>query len=607
MNNYFDQKIANAARLNINAFHTLFTVQDDSIKNMVERFSDLAEQLAESEFLGIQIDFAQSGNESVHVFSDAKVAVTEKDYQWVFREHASLEGADEDRWSGFTRTDRKYYVLSVSDMTDKSTDQSDRTAIEWAMRRRMRELMKELKECGASLRLYAFGGMKGSISFSFSQDVSLRVKAMVAHAFPGSTLKKQREADEAKTMIPMEWVSFCMEFFFDYVSDNYLCEDIIGDCVLVEDEESAENEPVADKNENDEPQEAAFTPIEELNLSLRAYNALRRARIFSVEQLRSMTDDELMKVRNLGKKSFVEIKDKLSQYKDAAAPVQTPKTVTTYQQMLDELIGLENVKAQIKRITAFAQMQRDMIADGKEATPIVLNMEFVGNPGTAKTTVARITAGLLREIGLLDSNEIVEVGRADLVAKYEGQTADKVKSVFESAVGRLLFIDEAYSLFENQRGEFGDEAINTLVQEMENNRKDTVVIFAGYPDQMKELFARNPGLRSRVPFTLSFQDYTAQEMTQIAELEAKKRGFEMTEDAKEKAMEICERNAACAESGNGRFCRNLVENAILNYACRIYGGNGGDADRDYCLTAEDFTFENPVKTDDKTGRIGFAA
>lgn len=145
-------------------------------------------------------------------------------------------------------------------------------------------------------------------------------------------------------------------------------------------------------------------------------------------------------------------------------------------ELLDELVGLGEVKAQIKRLAAFVKMKQAMADKEGAAVPIVLNMEFVGNPGTAKTTVARIVAGILHEIGLLPTSELVEVGRADLVAKYVGQTAEKVKEVFQKAKGKLLFIDEAYALTDCWENSYGDEVINTIVQEMENNREDTVVI-----------------------------------------------------------------------------------------------------------------------------------
>ena len=200
-----------------------------------------------------------------------------------------------------------------------------------------------------------------------------------------------------------------------------------------------------------------------------------------------------------------------------------------------------------------------------------MNMLFAGNPGTAKTIAARITAGILHEIGLLPCAEMIEAGRADLVARYEGQTADKVREIFARARGKVLFIDEAYALVENVRGEYGDEAINTIVQEMENHREDTVVIFAGYPDEMEKFFLRNPGLRSRVPFTVHFSDYSAEELLQITELETKKRGFALNPDARDKVMQLCRAAAADPDAGNGRFSRNLAENAVMNYALRVCG------------------------------------
>lgn len=158
-----------------------------------------------------------------------------------------------------------------------------------------------------------------------------------------------------------------------------------------------------------------------------------------------------------------------------------------------------------------------------------------------------------------------------------------------------MFIDEAYSLVENWKGEFGDEAINTIVQEMENNRQDTVVIFAGYPEEMKEFFSRNPGLRSRVPFTISFLDYSSEEMVSITELEAEKRGFSVSAEAKEELTAVCQKAMAHSEIGNGRFCRNLAENAILNYALRVYGNEDNLAKKDYTLYPDDFRIPDQMK------------
>ena len=304
-------------------------------------------------------------------------------------------------------------------------------------------------------------------------------------------------------------------------------------------------------------------------------------------------------------KSRDEVRQKLSEFKNYVKLV--PQQVIDYMAQLDELVGLEDVKAQVKKIVAYAKMKKDMAARGDDSLTIALNMEFVGNPGTAKTTVARIIAGIFNQIGLLPSNELIEVGRADLVAKYEGQTADRVKHVFEWAKGKVLFIDEAYSLVENWEGEFGDEAINTIVQEMENNREHTVVIFAGYPNKMEEFLTRNPGLRSRVPFCIPFKDYSAQEMVQIAKSEAKKKGFSISSEARESIMTACQAAANNPNMGNGRFCRNLVESAILNYALRIYGDTDEAVNSDFCLSAKDFAFPDTLQQPQKQVPIGFRA
>ena len=164
------------------------------------------------------------------------------------------------------------------------------------------------------------------------------------------------------------------------------------------------------------------------------------------------------------------------------------------------MIGLTKAKAVIAQALDYYKAQKLFREKGISLERPAMHMVFTGNPGTAKTTVARLFAQIMKENGLLPVGDLIEVGRADLVGKYVGWTAPTVKAKFAAAKGSVLFIDEAYSLVDDKDGLFGDEAINTIVQEMENHRDDIVVIFAGYPDKMEQFLQKNPGLRSRIAF-----------------------------------------------------------------------------------------------------------
>lgn len=346
-----------------------------------------------------------------------------------------------------------------------------------------------------------------------------------------------------------------------------------------------------------------YLTIEDLELSIRSYNCMKRAEIATVGELRTMTIGEFRRVRNLGKKSMEEIINAIKDLDNRTLP--DPPVPVDYQAQLEELIGLESVKEQVKRITALSKMKKSMQESGQLVRPISLHMAFLGNPGTAKTTVARILAGLLHDIGILECSEIVEVGRADLIGEYTGQTAPKVENVFREAKGKLLFIDEAYSLLDDYHRSYGDEAIDALVQQMENHRDETIVVMAGYPAEMEELLNRNPGLKSRVPNQIVFENYSTEELEKIVNLEADKWGFTIHEDAKEQIHALCQEVQDDVRSGNGRFCRNLVESAIIDYACRNYSGKEVAGTLDCVLRKSDFTLHADKKQQVVTPTFGF--
>ena len=276
---------------------------------------------------------------------------------------------------------------------------------------------------------------------------------------------------------------------------------------------------------------------------------------------------------------------------------------------LEKLIGLANTKAKIREITAYARMQKRMEALGKNANSLCFNMVFTGNPGTAKTTVARLTAEILYEEGIIKKRKFMEVGRSDLVAVYLGQTAVKIKKVFKDIKGGVLFVDEAYSLFENYGDSNGytDEALGTIVQEMENNR-DTVVIFAGYPDEMETLLDHNPGLRSRFPIHIGFDDYSADELTAITEIEAQRRGFSIAPGALKKIESICSSAMNSKGFGNGRFCRVLAENAEMKHALSLSERmETVGEDELFTLVSDDFEMPSNLKKDSVRANLGFCA
>ena len=276
---------------------------------------------------------------------------------------------------------------------------------------------------------------------------------------------------------------------------------------------------------------------------------------------------------------------------------------------LQKMIGLKDMKQVVDEIIDSARIQKIRSDMGMDSYKTSLHMVFTGNPGTAKTTVARLITQIFVKEGILDTGNYVECGRADLVGKYVGWTAKTVKSKFREATGGVLFIDEAYSLVDDSNS-FGDEAINTIVQEMENHRDDVIVIFAGYPDKMKEFFAKNEGLRSRIAFHLDFPDYSAEELVDILKLMADKKGYKLNPDIERKCLEIFAQAVKKEEFGNGRYVRNLLEQAMMAQSRRITKEYAGKKITRKVLTTlkpEDFDVNASKQIEKETKRtIGFA-
>ena len=275
---------------------------------------------------------------------------------------------------------------------------------------------------------------------------------------------------------------------------------------------------------------------------------------------------------------------------------------------LQEMIGLSEAKSVIGKALDYYKLQRMYKDRGVKQDRPAMHMVFTGNPGTAKTTTARLFAKIMKENGLLSKGHLVEVGRSDLVGKYVGWTAKTVQEKFKTAMGGVLFIDEAYALADGRGGSFGDEAINTIVQEMENRREDLVVIFAGYPEEMETFLDKNPGLRSRIAFHVPFADYSADELCAIAALIGKQKGVSLSDGAKQKLHTAFETARQQPDFGNGRCARNLIEQAKMNMASRILAMDAGEVTKQTLTCIEETDIDLPeVKIPALRSVIGFIA
>lgn len=251
-----------------------------------------------------------------------------------------------------------------------------------------------------------------------------------------------------------------------------------------------------------------------------------------------------------------------------------------------ELVGLKPVKRRIREIAAFLLVGRARAELGVPSQPPTLHMAFTGNPGTGKTTVALRMAGILHRLGYLRRGHLVSVTRDDLVGQYIGHTAPKTREVLKRAMGGVLFIDEAYYLYrpENEK-DYGQEAIEILLQVMENQRDDLVVVLAGYRDRMDTFFSANPGIRSRVAHHVDFPDYSNAELFEIAGLVAAREGYRFSPEAEAALADYVARRRLQPNFANARSIRNAIDRARLRQAVRLVEA-GGLVDREQLITIE---------------------
>lgn len=269
--------------------------------------------------------------------------------------------------------------------------------------------------------------------------------------------------------------------------------------------------------------------------------------------------------------------------------VATPEKIEDLKAELDDLIGLEGIKREVNNLINMVTIHELRKQNGLNTVDMSLHMVFSGNPGTGKTMIARLMARIYKSLGVLSKGHLVEVDRSGLVAGYVGQTAAKTSEVIQKALGGVLFIDEAYTLTSGRNeNDFGQEAVDTLLKAMEDNREDLVVIIAGYDGLMDTFIHSNPGLESRFNRYLHFDDYSIDEMLDILDLQLKKGQYQLTDEAKESVREyIVDANTSSIAFGNARGIRNIFERLLVAQANRLALAESLDKDALMTITAED--------------------
>lgn len=273
---------------------------------------------------------------------------------------------------------------------------------------------------------------------------------------------------------------------------------------------------------------------------------------------------------------------------------ETDEDAKTLDELLDELyslVGLEKVKNNVKDLIVYQRVQKMRREKNLRPAKNTLHLAFTGNPGTGKTTVARIVGRIYKQIGLLSKGHFVEVSRTDLIAGYQGQTALKVKKVIERAKGGVLFIDEAYSITENDHSDsYGRECLTELTKALEDYRENLVVIVAGYTEPMRKFFESNPGLKSRFNTFIEFDDYNPNELDEILISMCKSNDYTLDDGAKEKIHLYFEHQTAEKDENfaNGRLVRNLYDDLVMNHAKRVINIADPSIDELSTIIAEDF-------------------
>lgn len=295
--------------------------------------------------------------------------------------------------------------------------------------------------------------------------------------------------------------------------------------------------------------------------------------------------------------AYTDYRDKLLKYitfNKQVPKYEKDKSIDEIFKELNELVGLQKVKQALHDLVSLKEL-KNRANEELKIKDVNLHMVFLGNPGTGKTTVARMVAEILYNLKYIKQNKLIEVSSKDLVAEYVGQTAPKTMAVIQKALGGVLFIDEAYSLAsgKGQGNGYNEEAIATLIQAMENNRDDLVVIFAGYTKEMEDFLNSNSGIVSRIGYTLEFEDYTTEELIKIFEQMISKSGFIIEKSAIEKLEKIIDEYKETKNFGNARFVRNVYEKTVIKHASNIKDKKSKKALK--TITAEDINVENLLK------------